>query len=92
MGYLPQSVKVAVLISDEKVEITSFQLFEMLSGKMVFEGQSEVADAQMWGKQSAYRLNFSAFQQNNFEDIAYFEPFYLKDFVGNKAKKLISGV
>ena len=63
LGYLPQSVKVAVLISDEKVEITSFQLFETLSGKMVFEGQSEVADAQIWGKQSAYRLNFSAFQQ-----------------------------
>ena len=64
LGYLPQSVKVAVFISDEKVEITSFQLFETLSGKMVFEGQTEVADAQMWGKQSAYRLNFSAFQQN----------------------------
>jgi len=64
LGYLPQSVKVAVFISDEKVEITSFQLFETLSGKMVFEGQTEVADAQMWGKQSASRLNFSAFQQN----------------------------
>jgi len=63
LGYLPQSVKVAVFISDEKVEITSFQLFETLSGKMVFEGKPEVADAQMWGKQSAYRLNFSAFQQ-----------------------------
>ena len=64
LGYLPQSVKVAVFISDEKVEITTFQLFETLSGKMVFEGQPEVADTQMWGKQSAFRLNFSSFQQN----------------------------
>lgn len=63
LGYLPQSVKVAVFIADEKVEITSFQLFETLSGKLVFEGQPEMADAQMWGKQSAYRLNFSVFQQ-----------------------------
>lgn len=63
LGYLPQSVNVAVFISDEKVEITSFQLFETLSGKLVFEGQPEVADAQMWGKQSAYRLNFTTFQQ-----------------------------
>jgi len=63
LGYLPQSVKVAVFISDEKVEVASFQLFETLSGKMVFEGHPEAADAQMWGKQSAYRLYFSAFQQ-----------------------------
>lgn len=27
------------------------------------------------------------FQQNDFEDMAYFEPFYLKDFQGIKAKK-----
>jgi len=64
LGYIPQSVKVAVFISDENIEITTFQLFETLSGKLVFEGKPEAADAQMWGKQSAYRLNFSTFQQN----------------------------
>ena len=63
VGYLPQSVKVAVFISDENEAITTFQLFETLSGKLVFEGQTEVADAQMWGKRSAYRLNFTTFQQ-----------------------------
>jgi endoglucanase len=63
LGYLPNSVKVAVFISDEKDEIQSFQLFETLSGKMVFEGRTESADAHIWGKQSAYRLNFSAFQR-----------------------------
>lgn len=28
------------------------------------------------------------FQNKNFEDVAYFEPFYLKDFVAGKPKKL----
>lgn len=64
LGYLPNSIKVAVFISDEKEEILSFQLFETLSGKKVFEGRTEAADAGVWGKQTAYRLNFSAFQQN----------------------------
>ena len=35
-------------------------------------------------------LSETAFQKKQFEDIAYFEPYYLKDFVGNVAKKTIS--
>lgn len=30
------------------------------------------------------------FQQNDLEDLAYFEPFYLKDFIAGKPKKLLS--
>ncbi len=62
LGYLPQSIKVAVFISEEKDEPIAFQLCETLSGKLVFEGRPEIADAAIWGKQTAYRLNFSAFQ------------------------------
>lgn len=62
LGYLPQSVKVAVYLSDQKEELQTFQLFETLSGKLVFEGKTESADATIWGKQSAFRLNFSNFQ------------------------------
>ncbi len=29
------------------------------------------------------KLSFDKFQQKDFEDVAYFEPFYLKDFVTN---------
>lgn len=29
-------------------------------------------------------LAYKKFQQQAFEDVAYFEPFYLKDFIGNK--------
>ncbi len=31
----------------------------------------------------------AAFEHKQFEDVAYFEPFYLKDFVGTVAKKLV---
>ena len=31
----------------------------------------------------------AAFDKNEFEDVAYFEPYYLKDFVGTVAKKLV---
>lgn len=34
-------------------------------------------------------LSFQKFINNDFEDVAYFEPFYLKDFVAIKAKKLL---
>ena len=33
------------------------------------------------------RLSYSKFQQKDFEDVAYFEPFYLKDFVATTNKK-----
>jgi tRNA threonylcarbamoyladenosine biosynthesis protein TsaB len=31
-------------------------------------------------------LSYNKFLANQFEDVAYFEPYYLKDFVGVKAK------
>jgi len=33
------------------------------------------------------QLAFTAYQQSDFEDVAYFEPFYLKDFIATKPKK-----
>ena len=34
-------------------------------------------------------LSYQKFLNNDFEDVAYFEPFYLKDFVAIKPKKLL---
>ncbi len=34
-------------------------------------------------------LSFEKFQQQDFEDVAYFEPYYLKDFIAIKPKKKI---
>ena len=30
-------------------------------------------------------------EEENFEDVAYFEPFYLKEFVAGKPKNLLNG-
>lgn len=36
-----------------------------------------------------HKLAVKAFTEKQFEDVAYFEPFYLKDFVGTTPKKLV---
>ena len=35
------------------------------------------------------RLGWNKYTSNDFEDVAYFEPFYLKDFVAGKPKKML---
>jgi tRNA threonylcarbamoyladenosine biosynthesis protein TsaB len=35
------------------------------------------------------RLGWEKYRSSNFEDVAYFEPFYLKDFVAGKPKKML---
>ena len=35
------------------------------------------------------KLSELAYQKNEFEDVAYFEPFYLKDFIATIPKKNI---
>jgi len=37
--------------------------------------------------QSLARLSYKAFQNDKFVNLAYFEPFYLKDFIGTVPKK-----
>ena len=32
-------------------------------------------------------MTYARYQQQEFEDVAYFEPFYLKDFIVTKSKK-----
>jgi tRNA threonylcarbamoyladenosine biosynthesis protein TsaB len=38
-----------------------------------------------------HRPVFQAFSENNYEDVAYFEPFYLKDFITTVPRKNILG-
>ncbi|MCE1200368.1 MAG: glycoside hydrolase family 9 protein, partial [Marinilabiliales bacterium] len=63
MGYLPNSMKVAVFLSDKKISVQTFAVHEASSGKTVFSGTALVADGHPWGKESAYRLPFSAVVQ-----------------------------
>lgn len=59
--------------------------------KVVLEGNSN-AIFRLDGMPSAQFINEIAsqkLQENKFEDVAYFEPYYLKDFVATTAKKLL---
>ena len=73
MGYLPQSVKVAVFISDESTDYHQFQLVDAIANKVVFESLPVSYDGSKWGMKSAARLNFSKFSKEG--------SYYLK--VGN---------
>lgn len=62
LGYLPQSVKVAVFISEDDVKVGSFQLFDAITQATVFEGSVKASDASVWGMKTAFRLDFSSFE------------------------------
>ncbi len=61
LGYLPQSVKVAVFLSDEKVNVKKFTLHESITDEEVFSGTVENKNAENWGMAVAGRLDFSKF-------------------------------
>lgn len=63
LGYLPQATKVAVLMSDEQTDITSFQLVDVFTRKVVhtFSGKDIKATGAMGQMQATFRLNFSSF-------------------------------
>ena len=59
LGYLPNSVKVAVFLSSEEKEISTFTVHNALSDEVVFRGKPELKNADDWGMETALRLNFS---------------------------------
>jgi peptidoglycan/xylan/chitin deacetylase (PgdA/CDA1 family) len=60
LGYLPQSVKVAVYISQEPGAKPTFTVCDALTGKRVFIGKASIYDGSLWGMSAAARLDFSA--------------------------------
>ena len=61
LGYLPKSVKVAVFISDQQVELANFELIDAKSGNKVYENVAIKYDGAKWGMKGAARLDFSRF-------------------------------
>lgn len=57
-----------------------------LKCKEVLGGDGLFVDAQPLAR-NMVPLAFEAFEAGKFEDVAYFEPFYLKDFVATVSKK-----
>ena len=59
LGYQPKSVKVAVFLSSEKIDIKAFTVCQALTGKVVFTGETIPKTAENWGMKAAFRLDFS---------------------------------
>jgi tRNA threonylcarbamoyladenosine biosynthesis protein TsaB len=54
-------------------------------GNILFDDEFRISAAYM------YEPAFKSLRERRFEDIAYFEPFYLKDFITSRPKKNILG-
>jgi len=59
LGYLPESVKVAVLISNEQVTVAGFSLCDALTDEVVYKGNAKIFNGEEWGMKTAARLDFS---------------------------------
>jgi len=62
LGYLPESVKVAVFISTESAVPEDFMLCDAITDKVVFKAKAEAFSGAEWGMKSAARLDFSRFE------------------------------
>ena len=67
-GYLPEDIKVAVLISKEEASAVAFRILDMRTGTCVFSGSVEKGTmievpGEKWGMASAFRLDFSGLKE-----------------------------
>ena len=61
LGYLPDATKVAVLMSQETVQVTGFELVDVYTGKTVYRS-TKTRDMGPWGQMgTTCRLDFSDF-------------------------------
>lgn len=61
LGYLPQSIKVAVFMSEEGTDVKEYTLVDALTGKTVQTFTKAKATGKMGGMKTTYRLDFSCF-------------------------------
>ncbi|HOS71022.1 MAG TPA: glycoside hydrolase family 9 protein [Bacteroidales bacterium] len=59
LGYLPQSVKVAVCISTDGLSDKYFTVHNAITGTVVFKDKARHYSGEEWGMRSAARLDFS---------------------------------
>ena len=64
LGYLPESIKVAVLISEEPAKISKFDIVDAKSGKRVKTFDKVSATGKYGTMQSTFRLDFSDFEKS----------------------------
>ena len=63
LGYLPQSIKVAVFMSEADTDVKEYALIDAFTGKTVRTFTSPKATGKLGGMNSTYRLDFSNFQE-----------------------------
>ena len=63
LGYLPQSVKTAVFISEEKTDVGEFELVEALTMRPVAKFRTVANTGKYGAMESTCRLNFTSFEQ-----------------------------
>jgi peptidoglycan/xylan/chitin deacetylase (PgdA/CDA1 family) len=59
LGYLPESVKVAVYISNQSEKLSDFALCDAISDKVIFKGKALTFSGEDWGMKSVAKLDFS---------------------------------
>ncbi|HEX2865552.1 MAG TPA: glycoside hydrolase family 9 protein [Ignavibacteriales bacterium] len=63
LGYLNKSVKVAVLLSKENLNVKSFELCDALTGKSLWKSNNVKSYGKYGAFESSYRLNFSDYKK-----------------------------
>lgn len=71
IGYLTESVKVAVLVSKVKLNPGTFLLKDALTKKIVFESRNIESFGEVWSFASTFRLDFSEFKLSGAYIIEY---------------------
>lgn len=64
LGYLPESTKVAVFLSQNDEKNKTFELKDSKTNKTVFHGTATEHNAERWGMKKALRLNFSEYEKD----------------------------
>lgn len=62
-GYLPEDIKVAVMISLRESKDASFEVYDSNTDKLVMKGEGNEVEATGWGMKSAFRLDFSSIEK-----------------------------
>lgn len=63
LGYEPDAIKVAVLISEEKIIVKNFLIVDAISGKIIFKSSNITKTGEWFKFKSSFRLDFSKFNR-----------------------------
>ncbi len=61
LGYLPKTVKVAVILSEENIPLNSFQIYDFFTRQKVFDGNKITSCGNYGQFTTTYRLDFTSF-------------------------------